>query len=60
MNSDGSGLTPLTSDTTENIMPAWSPDGAKIAFSSNRDGNHEIYVMNANGSNPLRLFRVGG
>src|SRR5215213_10579598 len=29
--------------------------GGKIAFRSNRDGNYEIYVMNANGSNPTRL-----
>jgi hypothetical protein len=25
--------------------PYWSPDGTKIAFSSGRDGNAEIYVM---------------
>ena len=30
--------------------PAWSPDGTKIAFTSLRDGNFEIYVMNANGT----------
>lgn len=27
----------------------------KIAFTSNRDGNSEIYVMNTNGTNPVRL-----
>ena len=31
--------------------PTWSPDGSKIAFASERDGNYEIYVMNADGSN---------
>ena len=30
--------------------PAWSPDGKRIAFTSNRDGNYEIYVMNADGT----------
>ena len=33
----------------------WSPDGSKIAFVSDRDGNDEIYVMNADGSNQTRL-----
>ena len=28
----------------------WSPNGTKIAFMSWRDGNQEIYVMNADGS----------
>jgi Tol biopolymer transport system component len=35
--------------------PAWSPDGAQIAFYSERDGNAEIYVMGADGSNITRL-----
>ena len=35
--------------------PAWSPDGRKIAFVSNRDGNSEVYVMNANGSGQRNL-----
>jgi len=35
--------------------PDWSPDGTKIAFSSTRDGNYEIYVMNADGTNQTRL-----
>src|SRR5262245_63346482 len=38
---------------------AWSPDGRKIAYSSNLDGDPEIYVMNADGSDPRRLARNG-
>ena len=36
------------------ISPELS-DGGKIAFSSNRDVNHQIYIMNADGSNQKRL-----
>jgi TolB protein len=37
--------------------PAWSPDGQRLAFSSTRGGagNYDIYVMRADGSEPLRL-----
>ena len=35
--------------------PAWSPNGGKIAFASNRDGLAELYVMNADGSGVRRL-----
>ena len=35
--------------------PAWSPDGARIAFVSQRSGNAEIYVMDADGSNQVRI-----
>ncbi len=35
--------------------PAWSPDGKRIAFYSERDGNGEIYVMSAEGSGVTRL-----
>ena len=37
--------------------PAWSPDGRKLAFVSGRDGNSEIYVMNADGSGQENLTR---
>jgi Tol biopolymer transport system component len=38
-----------------NLVSSWSPDGSRIAFTSNRDGNSEIYLMNPDGSNMVRL-----
>ncbi len=67
INVDGTGLTNLTQQikvegrgSTADILaddfrPDWSPDGRKIAFTTNRDGNLEIYFMNADGTGPTRL-----
>ena len=46
---DGSNVRRLTNDGAEDINPAWSPDGLHLAFDTNRDGNYEIYVMDASG-----------
>ena len=48
-------LTGISSDTGLPPWPVWSPDGRRIAFTSNRDGNDEIYVMDPDGSNVKRL-----
>ena len=57
MNADGSDLKKLTEDPPFFYgMPSWSPDGTKIAFYSNRDGQWgDIYVMDADGANAKRL-----
>jgi hypothetical protein len=45
---DGTGAwQQLTSDPADDAQSAWSPDGNRIAFRSRRDGNYEIYLMNA-------------
>ena len=55
MNKDGSGNTNLTNHPAIDRFGSWSPDGKKILFQSNRDGDHEIYVMDANGKNLIQL-----
>jgi Tol biopolymer transport system component len=55
MNPDGSGQLNLTNHLADYHFD-WSPDSAKIAFASNRDGNFRIYVMDLpNGSNQTPL-----
>jgi TolB protein len=43
-----------------NQSPAWSADGAKIAFSSSRSGDPEIWVADASGSTPKRITYFKG
>jgi TolB protein len=54
---DGTGARQLTFTRGTDEWPAWSPDGKLIASTSNRDGNGEIYVMNADGSSQRNLTR---
>lgn len=48
-------LARISADTMTATEPAFSPDGSRIAFVSATSGNAEIYVMNADGTNPTRL-----
>ena len=48
-------ITRLTNNDAFDSGTSWSHDGTKIAFISERDGNSEIYVMNANGTNQTNI-----
>lgn len=50
--------TNLTNNPAADTYPAWSPDGKRIAFCSNRDGATNVYVMNADGTEVTRITDV--
>lgn len=70
MNADGSGQRRLVREAWNKFrrgqpwvvdtvigQPRWSPDGRKLVFVSRRDGNREVYVINADGSAQRNLTR---
>ena len=50
----------ITTSTSYDTRPVWSPDGSKIAFSSDRKGSLDIYVVDADGGTPKRLTSHSG
>jgi serine/threonine protein kinase len=55
MRPDGSNLRQITFGPGNKTQPRWSPDGKRVAFVSDVDGNKEIYIMNADGSHITNL-----
>jgi TolB protein len=50
----------VANERGSNSAPAWSPDGRRLAVVLTRDGNSQIYTVNADGSNLTRLTRSSG
>ena len=47
----------ISSGVQWDMQPKWSPDGRHIAFTSDRGGGDNIWVMDADGSNPVQISR---
>src|SRR6188768_578771 len=60
-NDDGSSPSRITVNTALEVYPRFSPDGRWIAFSSNRFGNNDVFVVPSGGGTPRQLtFFSGG
>lgn len=46
---NGGKATQLTTHPAHDTRPVWSPDGSKIVFASDRNGNFDIFVMDKEG-----------
>jgi TolB protein len=55
MQANGTGLTRLTSTTTSDVRPVWTPDGSRLVFASDRTGGGDIYSMRIDGTDVRRL-----
>jgi TolB protein len=57
---DGSGMRKLTTALPAGVSnarhPAWSPDGRRIAFTAALNGQHKVWIMNADGSGARQLI----
>jgi Tol biopolymer transport system component len=51
----GGRATPLTSGMAFDAQPRYSPDGKRIVFMSDRDGETNIWIVNSDGSSPVQL-----
>ena len=51
----GENPTNLSGNPAVDTQPSWSLDGSRIAFVSDRDGNREVYMMNADGTEQTNL-----
>ena len=64
VNVDGTGLRNLTTSLPAGVsvpeQPSWSPDGRRIAFVARRNQQHNVWTMNADGSNVVQLTNAPG
>ena len=60
MRSDGTDQHDLTPDNFRHAWPRWSPDGQRIAFTSRRTGDYELWIINRDGSRLRQLTESSG
>jgi Tol biopolymer transport system component len=52
---DAGQIKRMTDNPSTDIQPAWEPGLQRVSFTTNRDSQNEIYLMNADGTNPVDL-----
>lgn len=57
VSAQGGNAVQLTTQSSYECNPVWSPDGKQIAFASDRDGNFDIYIMSVNGGSAQKLTK---
>jgi Tol biopolymer transport system component len=50
----------LIASTQWDVQPSYAPDGARIAFVSNRSGSYEVWLDDTTGSHPVQVTALGG
>jgi len=60
MDFDGNGVYSVTHNSAINILPALSPRGDKVAFTSYMRGNPDLYVVGSDGGRPRRISKHAG
>ena len=60
MESDGGNAHPISDGPGSSWAPTWSPDGTRIAFMHSSDGAEQVWIMDADGSDPQAFTRCGG
>ena len=53
-------IVPVVTGPGVDEYPSFSPDGQKIAYSTDQDGDRELYIVNSDGTNPVRLTNSKG
>jgi len=51
----GAVITQITDEQADDAQPAFDPSGDRVAFASNRAGQWDIWVVDANGKNPIQI-----
>jgi len=57
---DGRNIVNITEQVGYGWFASWSPDGRYIAFSTNRNGNYDIFVMKNDGTEQTRIVGIDG
>jgi TolB protein len=60
MDFDGANAYKVSNNSSQNILPAWSPSGGQIAYTSFMRNNPDLYVASAGGGRPNKLSSQRG